>query len=142
MGVVAFARGKWKSSAGFIPFQHDGEDARAVINWIAKQAWSDGRVGMYGEGYSGFVPWAAAKSLPPALKAIATAASSAPGINVPMEGNIPRNSAYGWSLDVGGNIASETSNDDSAKWRALDQKWYRSGRRYRDMGRLLSLIHI
>jgi uncharacterized protein len=136
VGVVAYARSKRKGSAGFIPFQHDGEDARAVINWIAKQAWSDGRVGMYGEGYSGFVSWAAAKRLPPALKAIATSVSSAPGINVPMEGSIPKNSAYGWSLQAGGTGTSERSGDDSAQWRSLDQKWYRSGRRYRDMGRL------
>jgi putative CocE/NonD family hydrolase len=138
VGVVAYALGRQKSAAGFTPFLHDGEDARAVINWIAKQAWSDGRVGMYGEGYSGFVPWAAAaaKKMPAALKAIATSAPNAPGINVPMEGNIPNNSAYAWSLEVSGAGIAESSNDDVAQWRALDQKWYRSGRRYRDMGRL------
>jgi hypothetical protein len=137
VGVVAYARGRQKSPAGFTPFQHDGDDARAVINWIAKQAWSDGRVGMYGEGYSGFVPWAAAaKKLPAALKAIATSAPNAPGINVPMEGNIPNNSAYAWSLEVSGAGIAEGNNDDAAQWRTLDQKWYRSGRRYRDMGRL------
>jgi hypothetical protein len=138
VGVVAYARSGPKGAAGFTPFQHDGEVARGVINWIAKQAWSDGRVGMYGEGYSGFVPWAAAaKKLPAALKAIATSAPSAPGINVPMEGNIPNNSAYAWSLEVSGaGIADSDSDDAVARWRALDQKWYRSGRRYRDMGRV------
>lgn len=137
VGVVAYARSRRKGAAGFTPFQHDGEDARAVINWIAKQAWSDGRVGMYGEGYSGFVPWAAAaKKLPAALKAIATTAPNAPGINVPMEGNIPNNSAYAWSLEVSGAGIEESNDDYVARWRALDQKWYRSGRRYRDMGRL------
>lgn len=135
VGVVAYARGRRKSTAGFIPFEHDGEDARTVINWIAKQAWSDGRVGMYGEGYSGFVPWAAAKRLPPALKAIATSASIAPGINFPMEGGISKNSAYGWSLQTAGAGTSE-SGSDGAQWQPLDQKWYRSGRRYRDLGRL------
>ena len=136
VGVVAYVRGRQKSSAGFTPFQHDGEDARAVINWIAKQDWSDGRVGMYGEGYSGLMPWAAAKRLPPALKAIATAASTVPGINFPMEGSIFQNAGYSWSLQMAGTGPSEDSADDSAKWRALDQKWYRSGRRYRDLGRL------
>ena len=136
VGVVAYARGRHKSTAGFIPFQHDGEDARAVINWIAKQPWSDGRVGMYGQGYGGFIPWAAAKRLPRALKAIATATSIAPGINFPMEGNIPKNTAFGWLLDVGGTVTSQKSDDDSARLHALDENWYRSGRRYRDMGRI------
>jgi len=136
VGVVAYARGRRKSTPGFIPFQHDGEDARAVINWIAQQAWNDGRVGMYGEGYSGFMPWAAAQRPPPALKAIATSASIAPGINFPMEGGIFKNSAYGWSLQMAGKDIPDTGSDDAAQWRALDQKWYRSGRRYRDLGRL------
>jgi uncharacterized protein len=136
VGVVAYVRGRQKSSAEFTPFQHDGEDARAVINWIAKQDWSDGRVGMYGEGYSGLMPWAAAKRLPPALKAIATAASTVPGINFPMQGSIFQNAGYSWSLQMAGTGPSEDAADDSAKWRALDQKWYRSGRRYRDLGRI------
>ena len=55
---------------------------------------------MYGDGYSGFTAWAAATRLPPALKAIASSASSAPGIDFPMEGSIFQNSAYRWSLQV------------------------------------------
>ena len=44
-----------------LPYEHDGAEARAVIGWIAQQPWSDGRVGMYGSGYSAFAAWAAAK---------------------------------------------------------------------------------
>lgn len=137
VGVVAYARGKGKIPRRVVPYQHDGDDARAVINWIAKQPWSDGRVGMYGDGYSGFTAWAAAKRPPPALKAISTSASNAPGINFPMAGNIFQNSAYRWSSRVTNTkAADEHSYDDDALWRALDQKWYRSGKRYRDMGSL------
>ena len=136
VGVVAYPRGNGKSGDEVLPFQKDGEDARAVIEWIAKQPWSDGRVGMYGEGYGAFAAWAATKRLPPALKAIATSAASAPGIDIPMTGNIFQNSAYRWSLCATNSKASvEDSCSDDDQWRALDQKWYRSGRRYRDLGR-------
>jgi uncharacterized protein len=135
VGVVAYARGRHASSASSAPLQHDGDDARAVINWIAKQPWSDGRVGMYGEGYSAFAAWAAAKHPPMALKAIATTVATTPGINMPMEGGIPKNSAYRWSLEARAGVAAGSESDDT-RWRALDQKWYRSGRRYRDLGRL------
>jgi putative CocE/NonD family hydrolase len=136
-GVVAYSRGKRKGGSAVVPYQHDGDDARAVINWIAKQPWSDGRVGMYGEGYSGFTPWAAAKRPPPALKAIATSASGPPGIVVPMEGNIFQNSAFRLSLRMTNTKPLDAdSHDDGAQWRSLDQKWYRSGRRYRDLGRV------
>ena len=137
VGVAAYVVEKRKSAAGIDPLDLVGANARLVIDWITKQSWSDGRVGMYGDGYSGFAPWAAAKRLPPALKAIATSAATAPGINLPMEGNIFQNSAYGWSLRMNsGDTAEVTGEDDAAQWHALDQKWYRSGRRYRDMGRL------
>ncbi len=100
VGVVAYARGVHGSPRQTVPYQHDGDDARAVINWIAKQPWSDGRVGMYGDGYSGFTAWAAAKRMPPALKAIAASAPTAPGVDVPMAGSIFQNSAYRWSSYV------------------------------------------
>ena len=137
VGVVAHIRGTRTSPRRVVPFEHDREDARAVIAWIAKQPWSNGRVGMYGDGYSAFTSWAAATRLPPALKAIATSGSTAPGIDVPMAGSIFQNSAYRWSLIVTTNdaVADKDLNDDEA-WRAFDQKWYRSGRRYRDLGRL------
>jgi putative CocE/NonD family hydrolase len=136
-GVVAYTLETRKSAAGIDPFEYEGADAREVINWIAKQAWSDGRVGMYGEGWSAYAPWAAAKKLPPALKAIATSAAMVPGINLPMEGNIFQNSAYGWSLQmIDGGAAEQGGDQDTTPWRALNEKWYRSGRPYRDLGRL------
>jgi putative CocE/NonD family hydrolase len=137
VGVVAYTRGKHTNPDIVVPYQHDGVDAAAVINWMAKQPWSDGRVGMYGNGYSGFTPWAAAKNQPPALKAIAVSAPNAPGIDVPMGGSIFQNSAYRWSSFVTDTKPSdEDEYNDDALWRALDQKWYRSGKRYRDLGRL------
>ncbi len=138
-GVVAYIAERRKSAAGVDPFEFQGADAREVIDWIAKQTWSDGRVGMYGEGAGAFAPWAAAKQLPAALKAIATSASSAPGINFPMAGNIFQNAAFGWSLQNSGAAEPAESvdgDDGAAQWRALNEKWYLSGRKYRDMGRL------
>jgi putative CocE/NonD family hydrolase len=137
VGVVAYARWNRSSPDGLSPFEHDGDDARAVITWIARQPWSDGRVGMYGDGYGAFTSWAAARRAPPALKAIATSASIAPGISFPMEGGIFRNSAYRWSLhEPAAAPADRNGDDDEAQWSALDQTWYRSGRRYRDLGRI------
>jgi putative CocE/NonD family hydrolase len=137
VGVVAYPAAKRKSAAGIDPFEFAGADAREVIDWIAKQTWSDGRVGMYGDAYSGYAPWAAAKRLPKALKAIATSVSVAPGVSFPMEGNIFQNAAYGWSLQMSDAARlDEPDPADAPEWRALNEKWYRSGRRYRDLGRL------
>jgi putative CocE/NonD family hydrolase len=137
VGIVAYTATKRKSVAGIDPFEFVGADAREVIDWIAKQPWSDGRVGMYGDAFSGYAPWAAAKRLPKALKAIATSAPMVPGIDFPMEGNIFQNAAYGWSLEMTDpDRADEPDSADAPAWRELNEKWYRSGRRYRDLGRL------
>jgi putative CocE/NonD family hydrolase len=132
-GVAAYMeRGR---TIPFVPYQHDGEEARAIILWIAKQPWSDGRVAMVGEGYSGFTAWAAAAHRPAPLKAIATSAPFAPGIDRPMVGGIFENSAYRWSLQVTDpNPSPDADFADDGKWRALNEKWYRSGRPYRDLG--------
>jgi len=117
------------------PFESDGDDARAVIDWIAKQPWSDGRVGMQGTGYGGFVAWSAAKHLPPALKAIATSDPMAPGIDVPMRGRIVLSSAYRWVYEMLSPPGDEQPHD-AAQWRSFDENWYRSGGSYRDFASL------
>ncbi len=47
-----------------------GRDGRDLIDWIARQPWSDGRVGMIGVSYQGFSQFATAAEQPRALKAI------------------------------------------------------------------------
>jgi uncharacterized protein len=137
VGVVAYTRGREASGERAVPFEHDGEDARAVIDWIAKQPWSDGRVAMTGSGYSAFAAWAAAMKAPLALQAIVTTDPMAPGIDLPMAGNIFRNEAYRWAQRVAGRSGDERElDDDDAAWRALDENWYRSGRSYRELGQV------
>ena len=109
------------------PFESEGSDARAAIEWIAKQSWSNGRVGMQGHGYGGFVAWSAAKRLPPALRAIATSDPMAPGIDVPSPNGIFQNSAYRWVYEILASPDDEVANDD-ARWRGIDEDWYRAGR--------------
>ena len=100
VGVTAYVRGRTADGKGAVwPFIHDGEDAAAVIDWIARQAWSDGRVCMLGDGYSGYAAWAAARRRPAALKAIATIAPMAPGIDFPMAGQIFRNAMVRWAQE-------------------------------------------
>ena len=132
VGVIAYARGKGQGAGEIVPFEHEGDDARSVIEWIAMQPWSNGRVGMYGAGYAAFAEWAAAKRPPAALKAIATWAPMAPGVDVPMTGNIFHSSAYRWVTAV---TESKSSDDKgpSEEWRKLDQSWYTSGRPYREL---------
>jgi uncharacterized protein len=133
-GVVGTVRGKRCSPGTAVPYEHDSEDAAALIEWIAAQSWSDGRVGMYGGSYEGGTAWAAAKRMPKALKAIMTGAPVAPGIDVPMEGNIFWNFLYPYPFYTTNNkTLDDATYNDSARWQRLDRNWYVSGRAYRDL---------
>ena len=131
VSVLARVRSLRDKTDGPAPFQTEGDDAHAVIEWMAKQEWSNGRVGLLGSTYGGYVAWAAAKRPSPALKAIVTTDPIAPGIDLPMAGGIFVNPAYRWLYSVTAAPDDKLISDD-ARWRALDEDWYKSGRRYRE----------
>lgn len=136
-GVVAYSRGKGRSPDAPVPYEHDGDDARAVIDWITRQSWSDGRVGMYGGSYNGFTQWAAAKHLPPALKTIVPYVAAIPGLGLPMENNVFLNANYGWAFYVTDNkYLDKELYGNRQRWESLPINWYASGRAYRDIDRI------
>jgi uncharacterized protein len=137
IGVVAYARGKGRSPDVPVPYEHDGNDARAVIEWISQQPWSDGRVGMFGGSYNGFTQWAAAKHMPTALKAMMPSVAVAPGIDVPMEGNIFLNFVYPWPLYTTTTKMLDAVNyNNKARWDGLNRKWYITGQPYRALDQI------
>jgi len=68
--VVQDVRGRYESEGAFQPLTQEPSDGNDTIGWIARQAWSDGNVGMTGGSYLGIVQWKAALSQNPHLKAI------------------------------------------------------------------------
>jgi putative CocE/NonD family hydrolase len=135
--VVGFTRGKACSPDKPVPYEHDGADAASLIDWITAQAWSDGRVGMYEGSYNGFTQWATAKYMPKGLKAMMTGAPAAPGIDVPMEGNVFWNFLYPWTFyTANGKDADDATYNDRKRWEKLDHEWYVSGRAYRDLDKI------
>ncbi|MEV6343804.1 CocE/NonD family hydrolase [Actinoplanes sp. NPDC051851] len=78
--VVQDVRGKFRSEGETLPFVHEAADGYDTIDWIVRQEWSDGRVGMFGDSYYGATQWAAVSSGHPALKAITPRVTGADGI--------------------------------------------------------------
>ena len=68
--VVQDVRGRYESQGRFAPLAQEPEDGDDTLNWIARQAWSDGKVGMTGGSYLGIVQWKVAVLNNPHLKAI------------------------------------------------------------------------
>jgi uncharacterized protein len=137
-GVIGLTRGKKCSPDKPVPYEHDGSDAAALIDWIAQQPWSDGRVGMYSGSYEGFTQWAAAKHMPRALKALMTGAPAAPGIDVPMDGNLFLSFVYPWTFYTTNlkGLDDTTYYNNYERWNRLNHDWYVSGRAYRDLDKI------
>lgn len=133
-GIVVDARGKRLGPDKVAPYEHEGEDAHAAIDWISRQDWNDGRVAMTGGSYSGFAQWAAARHGHPALKAIVPAVAAIPGQGVPMENNVFLNANYGWAFYVTNQRLLDTSvYQDRDRWTSLNIRWFESGRPYREL---------
>ncbi|HEU4603925.1 MAG TPA: CocE/NonD family hydrolase, partial [Steroidobacteraceae bacterium] len=142
VGVVGFTRGKRHSPDAVVPYERDGDDARALIEWISRQPWSDGRVGMYGASYNGFTQWAAVKHRPAALKTIVPYCPNDPGYGLPMTNNVFLTANYAWPFYVtNGKDLDEQLYSDNERWSTLGWKWYRSGRPYREIDQVDGLAN-
>ncbi len=136
-GVRAYTPGTACSTGPIVPYVGEGAHADAAIEWIARQPWSDGRVGMYGGSYNSFAQWAAAKHRPRALRALMLSVANAPGIDTPMEGNVFESWVYPWPHYVtAGRWLDASSEGDPQKLVDLERRWYVSGQPYRAMSRL------
>ncbi len=69
--VIQDCRGTGDSGGEFEAYVNEADDGRDTVEWIARQPWSDGKVGMMGQSYVGYVQWAAAASGTPHLQALA-----------------------------------------------------------------------
>jgi putative CocE/NonD family hydrolase len=88
--IVQDVRGRNDSDGEWSPFVHERKDGYDTIDWITKQSWSDGNVGMIGGSYVGWVQWAAAVEAHPALKCIVPQVSP-PDLffNFPIDHGVP-----------------------------------------------------
>lgn len=128
VGIVAYARGIRTDPKLIVPYENDGRDINGIVDWISKQDWSNGKVGMFGGSHTGFSQWSAAKDPHPALKTIVPQVPAMPGFDTPMENNVFLTGlALNWSNDLFklGPLPQD-----------LNVKWFEGGTAYRAMDAL------
>ncbi|MGE0554857.1 MAG: CocE/NonD family hydrolase [Gemmatimonadales bacterium] len=110
-------RGKFRSEGEFAVQMKDAEDGYDTIDWLARQAWSTGKVGTYGCSYMGEVQLLAAKLRHPAHTAmIAQSASGAMGPaggfytnwGTYEGGTITLSALFGWMGGAGSKVRGRT----------------------------------
>lgn len=134
IGIIVYSRGKRFSPDEINPYENESNDVYDAIDWISKQKWCNGSVGMYGGSYNGFTQWAACKKMHPALKTIVPSVANRPGMGLPMENNVFINPNYEWAFYVGNNKYLDTvAGSDRGRFRGMMFKWWETGATYKKM---------
>ncbi len=81
--VLVDVRGRGNSDGNFEPFANEARDGHDVVEFLARQPWSNGKVTMWGGSYAGFDQWTTLKELPPHLATIVPAAAAHSGVDFP-----------------------------------------------------------
>jgi putative CocE/NonD family hydrolase len=137
VGIEANTRGKYLSPNSIEPLEHDAKDAYYIIDWISKQSWCNGKVGMFGGSYLGFAQWSAMKYMHPALKTAVPQVSVGAGIDFPMQNGLYMSYTLQWLHYVMDNkLTDEAGFGDTKKWHAVYENWYKNGKSFRSLDTL------
>jgi len=101
--AIQDCRGRFNSDGEFDPYRQEFEDGFDTVEWIEKQNWCDGNVGMIGGSYVGHTQWFTAAKAPKALKAIVPTVSPPgnPFINEPFYGGSMILAMSEWMVSMG-----------------------------------------
>ena len=101
-------RGDSDGEFGFLP--DDNEDGYDTVEWLARQPWSSGRVGMMGVSYLGSTQWMAARSGAPSLVGMVPTASGGFGAAFNYSGGaFLMDWAFGWTNGVQSHISQSAN---------------------------------
>lgn len=137
VGFVANTRGKRLSNDPLEPYEHDGNDAYHILDWVSKQPWCNGKIGIYGGSYLGFAQWSAMKKIHPALKTIVPLVSVGAGIDFPMQNGVFMSFALRWIHYVANNKLTDLNDfQNNKKWDEVFAKYYKDGSSFRTLDKL------
>ncbi|GFE83705.1 putative peptidase [Steroidobacter agaridevorans] len=121
-------RGRGDSEGAFRPFIQEAQDGQDVVEWLAQQAYCNGRVAMWGGSYGGYNQWSVAKLLPPHLATIVPVAAPYLAVDVWMRNNICYPYLVRWLTLVTGRASQDKIFwNDEAFWAEKFRLFFESG---------------
>jgi uncharacterized protein len=116
-----------------------GRDGYDLVEWIARQPWSNGQVVMYGGSFVGMTQWHTAAQHPPHLAAIAPYVSIYPGWDVPNTNGIPQ----AWTAVMMGYVSGRSLNsgflENESYWRGKLLEQYAAQRPFSELDTALGV---
>jgi uncharacterized protein len=114
--VLVDVRGRGNSEGVFDPFVQEPHDGYDVVEFLAKQPWSNGKVTMWGGSYAGYDQWATLKELPPHLATVVPVASAHAGVDFPFFRGIWLSYDMQWLTDTSSHTPNSNLFGQSSFW--------------------------
>lgn len=129
-------RGRGNSEGVFEPFVNEGKDGHDVVEWLAQQPWSNGKVTMWGGSYAGFDQWTVLKESPSHLVTIVPAAAAHPGVDFPGMNNIFMSYEIQWDTYTSGVTSNLKLFGDEGYWKDKFLEMYLKHLPFRELDRI------
>jgi putative CocE/NonD family hydrolase len=135
--VLVDVRGRGSSEGAFEPFANEGRDGYDVVEFLARQPWSNGKIAMWGGSYAGFDQWTTAKELPPHLATIVPAASAHPGVDFPFQSNVFAPYVMQWLTYTSGATPNRNLFNEGSYWTAKSRELFQTHRPFAELDSLV-----
>jgi uncharacterized protein len=130
-------RGRGNSEGQFEPFANEARDGADVVEWLARQHWSNGKVAMWGGSYAGFDQWATLKEFPPHLATIVPAAAAHAAVDFPFSENIFFTYDMQWLTFTSGVTPNEHLFGESSFWNSKFWDYYSQHLPFKDLDKVV-----
>jgi len=135
--AIVDVRGRGNSEGKFEPFFHDAQDGYDVVEWLAKQPWSNGKIAMWGGSYAGFDQWMTLREQPPHLATIVPAAAAHIGVDFPAFHNIFPSYIIQWLTFTSGVTGNGNLFGEFSFWNEKFGEMYRQHLPFRDLDKIV-----
>ena len=114
--VIQGVRGRFFSEGKHVPFKSERVDGVTTLEWLNKQVWHNGKVGMWGGSYFGYTQWEVSDQNKLGLSAMLTQISSSSNYNMFYPGGaFAFKSALFWVTRSYSSVDTPMSSEELAK---------------------------
>ena len=130
-------RGRGNSEGTFEPFANEARDGYDIVEWLARQPWSNGKVALWGGSYAGFDQWATLKEHPPHLATIVPAAAAAAAVDFPFYNGMFTSYIIQWLTFTSGKTGNPKQFGDSTFWTEKFRERYARNLPFRELDQIV-----